>query len=285
MQKAVKFSASVLAATALLAACQGKNPESSWLSRDAVKINGQVVKGGEFAPRPTAMVQKNAPPVSEAAMKNLVNMELLRQAAVADHLDQEPLMKARLANIQRSLLATAYMDKVMAESIKATPEEIKAFYDQNKAAYADRKHMELRQIVLQPPPGKDAEYRDQVSRSKSPAEFEKWLNDHHVKHESLPLSVYTDQMAADMVKTFEALPVGGSAVIADNGRMNVVYLLGVQPAPIDFEEASKRIGDILVARKRISLVDDTANKLREKAKIEYVAPYSAQGLAPAGDTH
>jgi hypothetical protein len=63
--------------------------------------------------------------------------------------------------------------------------------------------------------------------------------------------------------------------------MNVIFVLGKNAQPLTLAEASRVIEFDLANKRKKEIVDSTLKQLHDKAKIEYIPPYSVNGfLAP-----
>jgi len=85
------------------------------------------------------------------------------------------------------------------------------------------------------------------------------------------------------LQKLKAVPVGGSAIVEGHDGMHVIFVLDAQPhQPLTLEQASPMISNMLFEKGRKEALDNKIKSLRDKAKLEYVAPYTAKGLADAG---
>ena len=170
------------------------------------------------------------------------------------------------------------MDKQLATVVKPSDAEISDYYKQNPERFAERKQYEFQEFSIQPPLGKAAEIQAQLGKVKKPDEFDKWLNDNKISHGSTPVSVTSDRLSDDVLQNLKNVPVGGTAVMGGKDQMNVVFLIAEQKQPIALVQAGKMITNMLVEQRKSNVIDNMLKQLRDKAKVEYVPPYTANGL-------
>jgi EpsD family peptidyl-prolyl cis-trans isomerase len=281
MNKTSKVIILVAAMGLSLAACSKKEPATTAATEDkaAVKVNGQAISIGELDLKSghEGVVKNHA--ISEGKMRQLVDRELMRQAAVQSGLDADEDIRARIANSTRTILAMAYMEKQLAAIGKPTEAEVTDFYNSNPARFAERKQYQLVEFSILPPAGKAPEIQAQSAGSKSAQAFDQWLTDNKIPHSSTPVTVTADQLPDDVLQKIKDLPVGGTAVLEANEQMHVLFVLAEQKQPISLEEAKPGAAIILMAKRRTETLENMVKQLRDKAKIEYVPPYTAKGLA------
>jgi EpsD family peptidyl-prolyl cis-trans isomerase len=270
--------ASVLSLT--LSACGEKKPTVAAPSNVAVKVNGQAISVAEIDAKSGHGEGSNTHAISGAKLKSLVEMELLRQAAVQTKLDADENVRARIANSTRTILAMAYMEKQLAAIGKPTESDIKDFFNQNPARFAERKEYAFQEFSIQAPPGKAAEIQAQLGKVKNFQEFDQWLTGNNIPHGSAPVSVTSDRLPEDVLQKVKNVPVGGTAVVGGNEQMNVIFVLGQQSQPITLEQAAPMIPTILTEKRRTEALENMMKQVRDKAKVEYVAPYTANGYTP-----
>ncbi len=285
MKQQHKLIVLVAAVTLSLSACSGKESETTANLSPAVKVNGQVISDAELQLKGgmhTGEVDKKHP-ISEQAMQSMLSMELLRQAAVEAKLDADETVRARLAISMRSILAKAYLEKLLAEVAKPTAADISAYYNQHPERFSNRKQLTLKEVIIQPNTGKEAEIKAEVGKGKKITDFETWLLANKIAFNSAPGTATTDQIPEETLQKLKAVPVGGSAIVEGHDGMHVIFVLDAQPhQPLALEQASPMISNMLFEKGRKEALDNKIKSLHDKAKLEYVAPYTAKGLADAG---
>ena len=274
----------LLAALSLsLGACSGKKAETGAASSPAVKVNGQVISDAEFQLKgmhKEGTGKKHT--ISAQAMESMLNMELLRQAAVAEKLDAEESVRARMAVSMRSILATAYLEKVLATVAKPTDADIAAYYNQHPERFSGRRQLTLQELIIRPQSGKQAEIQAEAAKAGNAADFEKWLQANKIDFNSAPVTNTTDQITDEALQKLKNVPVGGSAILDRSEGMYVIFVVAAQPQPLTLADASPMIANMITEKRRKEVLDGTVKSLRDKAKFEYIPPYTADGLREVG---
>ena len=274
----------LLAASGLaLSACGEKKPVAQSDSQVAMKVNGVPVTVAELNDRMGHPNDNKKRSISGPILKLIIKTELLHQAALQAKLDADPLVHARLANSTRGILATAYLEKQLAAAGKPTESEVSAYFNQHPERYANRMQYDMQQLTLQPPPGKDAEIQAQAGKSKTFNQFEQWLTKNNIPHSNDSVTKMTDEMPDQVLEKLTNVPVGGSVVVGGQGQMTVIFVLGKKVQPLTLADAKPGIEFTLINKRKGEIVANAVKQLTDKAKIEYMPPYTANGLTAPVD--
>jgi len=288
MKQTSKLLILVAAASLSLSACTDKKSTGAGESmpveaKVGVKVNGQAISVAELEAKsghdPSGKPKQG---LTEARMKQMVDMELLRQAAVESNLDKDEAIRAKIAISIRTILAMAYMEKQLGAVANPSEAEISDFYNKNPARFAERKIYEIHEFNIQAPPGKASEIRAQLGKGVKVQEFEQWLKANNIPHSGSPLSVSAERLPDDVLQKLREVPVGGTMVLGGDEQMNAVFVLAEQKQPISLAEAKPAVAMMLTEKRKQESLDNAMKQLRDKAKIEYVPPYTEKGL-PALD--
>jgi len=284
MNQTSKLLVLVAVASLSLSACTDKKSTDAAESMPAgstvgVKVNGEAIGVAELETKSGHDPSGKKQGLTEDRMKQIVDMELLRQAAVESKLDQDENVRAKIAISARTILAMAYMEKQLGAVAEPTEAEINDFYNNNPARFAERKIYEVHEFNIQAPPGKAAEIRAQLGKGVKPEAFEQWLVANNIRHTGTPLSVSADRLPDDVLQKLRNVPVGGATVLGGDEQMNVVFVLAAQVQPISLAEAKPVVAAMMLEKRKQEVLDNAMKQLRDKAKIEYVPPYSEKGLA------
>jgi hypothetical protein len=85
-------------------------------------------------------------------------------------------------------------------------------------------------------------------------------------------------MPEDVLEKFKNSSVGNSIVLDGQEPMRILFIMSEQIQPATLEQVAQQISNTLFEQRRKAQLDSALKQLRDKAKIEYVAPYTAQGL-------
>ena len=252
----------------------------------AVKVNGEAITSVELqdnARQHAQIINGQEVSVSGAMIKSQIDMELLRQAAVKDNLDADKMISARLAESNRFILATAYLQKQMAAIAKPGEAEIKAYFDQHPERYAERKQYDLQELRIQTGPDNAAKVREKLGNGKNFKAFVRWLNENKIPNNGQQLVVTADQMPEEILQKLQGIKPGEAIAIDGKDQVDVILVNAMKPQPVTLEQASPMIGKMLDARHKQDAMNEMLKQLREKAKIEYVPPYTENGMTVSGN--
>jgi EpsD family peptidyl-prolyl cis-trans isomerase len=279
MNQCSKLLLVLLAASSLtLGACSEKKTAATADSKVAVKVNGQAISAAEIDPQAGNTMEPHGNSISGPRINKLVDMELFRQAAVQSKLDADENVRARIATANRMILATAFLEKTISSVGKPTESEINAYYNQNPDRFAERKQYAIHEFGIEAAPGREAEIQAQLAKGNKVEEFDQWLTAKKISHGSSPAGVTSDRLSDDVLQKLKNVPVGGTALISGPKQMNVVFVLAEQKQPLTLTQAGREIANMLVEKRKRDALDNALKQLRDKAKIEYVPPYTANGL-------
>jgi len=226
----------------LLSACEPANTHA------LARVNGVEISARQL-PNPQAL-------------EKIIDRELLVQKALEAGLDKDPAVAETIDNARRQVLAQAYVERVASGNAKPTRDEVRAFYDENPALFAERRIYRIRELTLTGQAAEPAELGEgdleqivAALRSRG-ARFS--LTTQTQPAEELPLA-YLPKLAR--MKPGEVAVFGRTAI----------QLINAEDAPLPPERAYALIEQFLAGKKRIALAAAEVKKLREGARIEYVA--------------
>ena len=280
----IKSIALIAALSVTLSACGEK--KATGQSDVAVKVNGEAISVTELEDKMRQLghlrgAQKIT--VSESVIKSQIDMELLRQAAVKESLDADKSIRARLAESNRLILATAYLEKKMAAIAKPGEAEVKAYFNQHPERYAERKQYDLQELRIQTRPDNAAQIREKLGSGKSSKEFVRWMKGKKIPYIAQQIVTSADQMPEEILQKLKNIKSGEAIAIDGKDQLNVIFVTAVKSQPVTLEQASQQIVKALDDRRKRDGMNDMLKQLREKAKIEYVPPYTANGIAVSGN--
>lgn len=273
----------VLAAAISLALMGCSENKQAAVGDIALKVDGQSIGVAELGTNPEWKVGNPPPRISKSALQRVVDMELLRQAAIESGLDKDEEIRARLAASNRKILAMAYLDKQMAGATEPSDAEIKTYFDSNEKRFAKRKQYDFLEFNIQTPAGKADEIKNQLKGIKSADVFKTWLNENAMTHTASPASMTSDQINEEMLEKLKAVNIGDSIVMGDDKRISVIFVQALQDQPVTLESAKQQISRTIVDEKKVEILEKMFKQVRDKAKVEYVAPYSENGFTPMED--
>ena len=283
MFHSIKLLALIAVLGVALAACGEK--KTTGQADVAVKVNGETISVAELEDKmrqlgPLSGEQNSS--VSASTIKSKIDMELLRQAAVKDKLDADKRIHARLAESNRLILATAYLEKQMAAVAEPGEAEVKAYFQQQPERFADRKQYDLQELLIQTKPDNEAQIKEKLGNGKNFKAFVRWLKEQKIPNNGQQLVTSTDQIPDEILQKLKNIKPGEAIAFDGKNQLNVIFISAMKPQPVTLEQASPMIVKALDDKHKLDGMNDMLKQLRETAKIEYVPPYTANGMAVAG---
>ena len=255
----------------LLAGCGAKpEKEVSAAGKLAARVNGTEI---------TMQQLGNSRTVSPLqALDKVIDRELLVQKALEARLDRDPQVARALEESRRQLLAQAWLEHAAAHKAQPSADEVRAFYEENPALFAQRRIYKIREITVAGAADKVdllvSQIRGEIVSGRDLDDVAAWLKWRNLKvgavtgttqaAEHLPLG-YLPQLARMREGDLAVFPAGPHAT--------VVQLVHAQEAPLPEREAAPLIEQYLSGRKRLELAAAEVKRLRGTASIEYVGDF------------
>lgn len=284
MFHSIKLFALIAVLSVALTACGDK--KAAGQSDVAVKVNGEEISVAELEDKMRQLGHLSGAQnisVSESMIKSKIDMELLRQAAMKEKMDADKTIHARLADSNRLILASAYLEKQMAAIAKPGEPEVKAYFEQHPERFADRKQYDLQELIIQTRPDNGAQIKEKLGSGKSFKMFVRWLKENKIPNNGQQMVRSSDQIPEEILQKLKNLKTGEAMVIDGKSQLNVIFVSAVKSQPVTLEQASPMIVKTLDDKRKRDGMNDMIKQLREKAKIEYVPPYTANGVAASGN--
>jgi EpsD family peptidyl-prolyl cis-trans isomerase len=276
----------MLALTAVLSVALVACGQKKDANPAAVKVNGEPISAAEIEDKLAEFKQMQPNELTKASselLKVAIDSELMRQAALKDKLDADEKVRAKLNEVNRSILADAYMQKVIIGLAKPGSADIKKYYDEHPELYAKRANFDLQELVVRLEPDNAAKIKDKFGDGKKFEEFVRWLTEKKIPQDSHQRSRTSEQLPPDILRQLNSVQVGEAISLVKNGNFVAVKVNSVQPQPVALAEATTAIEHVLRNKTLADTMQATLKGLRDKAKIEYVPPYSADGMAAPKD--
>jgi EpsD family peptidyl-prolyl cis-trans isomerase len=210
------------------------------------------------------------------ALEREIERELLVQQALEAGLERDPGVREAIERARREVLAQAWLERRAAPE-RPTREEVRAFYAENPALFAERRIYRLRSLeVAAPPASLVRALREQASRAAALHELAAWLHERKVPFVEAALTRPAEQLPLAHLQELARLEAGALAVLPAPGGATVVELLEAQPSPLGEAQAAPLIEQFLAGRRRLERAAAEVKRLREAASIEYVGDIQAR---------
>ena len=225
------------------------------------KVNGTEISAAE------------AP--SAQALEQVIERELLVQKALEAGLERDPKVAEAIESARRQLLAHAWLERLAGPS-RSTREQVRAFYAENPALFAERRIYRLRELTVSAPAALLEALRAEAAHAADLEELAAWLRLRKVKFDAVNSVQPAEQLPLAALPRLARMNAGEIAVFAAPPGAAVVQLLHAQDAPLSEAQAAPLIEQFLAGRERLALAAAEVKKLREAASIQYVGDIKAR---------
>ena len=207
------------------------------------------------------------------AVEKIIDRELLVQKALEAGLERDPLVKDTIDNARRQVLAQAYIEHAAGGAAKPSREEVRAFYNENPALFAERRIYRTRELVVSAPAEMIDVLRAQAARTAELDELATWLKSRNARFSVATETQPAEQLPLAFLPQLARMKSGDIAVFATPLGASVIQLIHAEQAPLGIEQAAALIEQFLAGRRRLEIAQAEVKRLREGARIEYVAQF------------
>lgn len=258
----------VLCLAATLPACERAAAERGG-TQLAAKVNGAEISVRQLRTAGAAS--------AGLALEKVIERELLVQQAMQAGLDRDPAVREAIDASRRQILAEAWLDKV-ASGKTVSREEIRAFYADNPALFAERRIYRLRELAVQAPAALVDVLRAEAARVRDLDEIAGWLRTRDARFGASAATLPAEQVPLGHLPQLARMKDGEIAVFAvpapaGAGGAAVVQIVHAEDAPLTETQATPLIEQFLAGRKRLELAAAEVRRLREVAAIEYAGEF------------
>lgn len=239
------------------------------------------------AERPSALVAKvngteisihhvrtaAAPGSAAQALEKVIDRELLVQKAVAAKLDRDPKVVESIETARRQILAQAYLERAASAAAGSSRDEVRAFYAENPALFAERRIYRLRELVVSAPAEMIDVLRAEAAKARELDEVAGWLRSRNAKYSVDALTQPAEQLPLTFLPQLARMKPGELAVFATPLGASVIQLVHAEDAPLTEQQAAPLIEQFLAGRKRLETAAAEVKRLRELATIEYLGEF------------
>ena len=280
------LAAAVATAVLLLAACGGGRDKPA--SQTAAKVNKDEITVHQISF--VLQQQRNLRPeqvdaASKQILEQLIDQQLAVQRADELNLNRESRVVQHLDAARREVLARAYVERVGEAATRPTPEEVRKYYQDQRALFSDRRIYSLQEIAVDARPEQVQALRGQLAVSKNINEFVEYLKANDYKFTGNQAVRAAEQLPLNRLETFAQMKDGQAAVLPSPSGVHVVVLASSRSQPVSEEQARPAIEQYLLNDRKRKVIEEDLKTLRAKARIEYLGKFvsdaSTAASAPA----
>lgn len=204
-----------------------------------------------------------------SALNGLVSEQLLANAALADHLDNNPKVAAVLESGRRQTLARAYLEQQASLEPALTEADLRKFYDAHPELFAARKIYRVQELAVEVSVKRSGEIAKSLSPLRTLGDRANWLQRNGIPHRMNVVVKPAEDWPSDLLKQLAGLKEGSAFDLQNPKGFSVLQLTGVEEQPLSFEQAKERISRFLANERGVELLKRVRDRLKAKAKIEY----------------
>ena len=254
----------ILALAALPAGCDRAAADQRG-TQLAAKVNGTEIT--------LRQVRSTNPATAAQALEKVIDRELLVQKALEAGLERDPQVVESIDSARRQLLAQAYIEKASSSSAKATREEVRAFYAENPALFAERRIYRMRELVVSAPAEMVDVLRAEAARAADLDEVTAWLRARNARFSVVAVTQTAEQLPLSHLPQLARMKSSELAVFPSPLGASVIQLVHAEEAPLSEQQAAPLIEQFLAARKRLEVAAAEVKRLRGVARIEYAGQF------------
>ena len=253
----------IIVFTVGVASCERAPADAAQL---IARVNGVEISAHEIRTNGAATVAQ--------AVEKVIDRELLVQKALEAGLERDALVKDSIDNARRQVLAQAYLDRTASGATRPSREEVRAFYAENPALFAERRVYRMRELVVSANAELVDALRSQATRAADLDEVAAWLKSRNVTFSAASETQPAEQLPLAFLPQMARMKTGEIAVFQTPPGATVVQVLHAEGAPLALEQSQALIEEFLAGRRRLEVAAAEVKRLRATARIEYVAQFN-----------
>jgi EpsD family peptidyl-prolyl cis-trans isomerase len=225
------------------------------------------------------------PAATKQALDSLVNEELLVQKAIGSKLDRDPAVVHAIESARRQILVRAYAERSIFPKGDVTAADKHQYYQKNPLLFEQRKTYQLMVMTL---PGDDVTpaLRAELEKTHSADQVRELLNRHQLKYSAQLVSRAAEDLPSDMLAQFAQAAVGDVLTATQpDGKALLLSVTGIANSPLDFDQASPRIAQYLIASRNRKALEDQVKEYKAVAKISYSTEMAALQTVSDSSSH
>lgn len=251
----------ILLCTAVAAGC-GRSEGGAPAPQIAARVNADVITQQELAE-----ARRHG-----ESLERLIDQRLARQRALERGLDRAPQITRAMESARSEILAHAYRQLVAEAQPRPTPEQIRTYYAEQPALFAQRRIYVLEEVALAGARELGAALRERAAKGEPLEAIARWLESLEARFSVNRAMRAAEQLPLELVPKLHAMKEGEIYVIDDGAEgLVVVRIAAARPAPLDEAAATPLIEKFLLARGSSEALALEMKRLRQQARIEYAA--------------
>lgn len=272
-------------ALALVLAGCGDEAKDKPATQTAAKVNKEEITVHQInfvlEQQRRAVPEDRAASASRVVLERLIDQELAVQKAEEQKLDRDPRVMQQLAAARRDIIARNYVERIAAGAPKPSPEEVKKYYEEHPALFAQRRIYTLQEIKIESKPEQVEELRAKLAAAKNVNEFVNFLRGAGYEFSADQAVRAAEQLPIATLPVFSKMEDGQALINPTPKGATVLVLAASRSQPLSEDAARPYIEQFLLNERRRKVVADDLKALRATADIAYVGAFAADRPASA----
>lgn len=246
-------------------------------SQVVAKVNGDEItihQVNYMLSKMGALTPEQGKAASKQVIYSLVELQLLKQKAIEEKIDQDPNVLQALESSKDQLLAQAYIQKQQAKAPKPTSSEIDTFYNEHPELFSQRKIYRLQELAAQAPKEKHAEIEESLKNIKGINEVAAWFKNNNYPFSANANVKPAEQLPTQLLKQLQGIDVGDFLIVKSERGVNVVHIAEAKLEAVDRVKAKPVIEQYFLNQNKVSLAKKEMEGLNEKANIEFLGEFA-----------
>jgi peptidyl-prolyl cis-trans isomerase C len=219
------------------------------------------------------------PQATKQALQSLVNEELLVQKAIAGKLDRDPDVIRAIDAARRQILVRAYAERMVFPTGDIPVSDEQQYYRDHLLLFQKRKFYQFVAYGLDSTVS--PALRSDLEQTHSPEQVHDLLIRHQMKFSAQKVSRAAEALPAELLPQFAKAAVGDVLIgTQTDGTALVMCMTGTIDSPLDFEQASLRIQEYLVASRNRAALENYVRQAEATAKVSYATNLADLQPAP-----
>jgi len=265
----------LLLALAFIGGC-GTNEDKPVATQVAAKVNAAeitVSQVNNVLARTPNVTPETEQRVKREILDNLIDQQLARQRAIENKLDRTPNVLQMLEAAKTEILSRAYLESIATSQPKATPEEVRNYYNENPNLFERRRIYNLEEIALPAGNGMSGILRQQAEKVRNLQELATWLRSREIKFTANNGVRAAEQIPLEYLEKIQSMKDGEIRVFELREGIQVIRLLASRQIPLSEAAAAPRIQQFLFMQRSNAAIASGMKEVKALAKIEYVGEF------------
>jgi EpsD family peptidyl-prolyl cis-trans isomerase len=204
-------------------------------------------------------------------VESLIDEELLMRRALSSHLDSDPTVMKELDRARRQILARAYEEHGVLPHTEISSAAKHEYYRANPVLFAHRRIYRTATFSIARTELTSA-LRNSLDHARSAGDVRQSLDQHSIRFDAVETSRPAEEIPMILLPQLAQAAPGDLLILSPphEAHAMLVWLVDAQDRPLDFEHASKQIGQYLTDSRNRQILAQYLRHARSGADIAYI---------------